>query len=99
MQITYQYEQSGTTTASIAGYANGTTEANVVCKMQAEVGVEVTGSRSWTKGTSAGVSYSIAPGKFEVLNVYIPAVRTAGRLKYKVYMDGYPENVFMNIKH
>ena len=85
MQITYQYEQSGTTTASIAGYANGTTEANVVfAKMQAEVGVEVTGSRSWTKGTSAGVSYSIAPGKFEVLNVYIPAVRTAGRLKYKV---------------
>ena len=81
MQITYQYEQSGTTTASIAGYANGTTEANVVfAKMQAEVGVEVTGSRSWTKGTSAGVSYSIAPGKFEVLNVYIPAVRTAGRL-------------------
>ena len=73
MQITYQYEQSGTTTASIAGYANGTTEANVVfAKMQAEVGVEVTGSRSWTKGTSAGVSYSIAPGKFEVLNVYIP---------------------------
>ena len=61
MQITYQYEQSGTTTASIAGYANGTTEANVVfAKMQAEVGVEVTGSRSWTKGTSAGVSYSIA---------------------------------------
>lgn len=87
MQITYQYEQSGTTTASIAGYANGTTEANVVfAKMQAEVGVEVTGSRSWTKGTSAGVSYSIAPGKFEVLNVYIPAVRTAGRLKYKVYI-------------
>ena len=39
-------------------------------------------------------SHSIAPGKFEVLNVYIPAVRTAGRLKYKVYMDGYPENVF-----
>ena len=99
MQITYQYEQSGTTTASIAGYANGTTEANVVfAKMQAEVGVEVTGSRSWTKGTSAGVSYSIAPGKFEVLNVYIPAVRTAGRLKYKVYMDGYPENVFYEYK-
>ena len=66
--------------------------------MQAEVGVEVTGSRSWTKGTSAGVSYSIAPGKFEVLNVYIPAVRTAGRLKYKVYMDGYPENVFYEYK-
>ena len=87
MQITYQYEQSGTTTASIAGYANGTTEANVVfAKMQAEVGVEVTGSRSWTKG------------KFEVLNVYIPAVRTAGRLKYKVYMDGYPENVFYEYK-
>ena len=86
MQITYQYEQSGT-------------EANVVfAKMQAEVGVEVTGSRSWTKGTSAGVSYSIAPGKFEVLNVYIPAVRTAGRLKYKVYMDGYPENVFYEYK-
>ena len=59
---------------------------------------EVTGSRSWTKGTSAGVSYSIAPGKFEVLNVYIPAVRTAGRLKYKVYMDGYPENVFYEYK-
>ena len=99
MQITYQYEQSGTTTASIAGYANGTTEANVVfAKMQAEVGVEVTGSRSWTKGASAGVSYSIAPGKFEVLNVYIPAVRTAGRLKYKVYMDGYPENVFYEYK-
>lgn len=44
------------------------------------------------------MSHSIAPGKFEVLNVYIPAVRTAGRLKYKVYMDGYPENVFYEYK-
>ena len=69
MQITYQYEQSGTTTASIAGYANGTTEANVVfAKMQAEVGVEVTGSRSWTKGTSAGVSYSTV--SYTHLDVY-----------------------------
>lgn len=99
LQITYSYEQSGTTTASIAGHVNGSTEANVVfAKMQVEVGVEVAGSRSWTKGTSAGVSYGIAPGKFEVLNVYIPAVRTAGRLKYKVYMDGYPENIFYEYK-
>ena len=63
-------------------------------KMELEVGVEVTGTRSWTKGTSAGVSYGIAPGNFETLAVYIPAVRTAGRLKYKVYMDGYPQNTF-----
>lgn len=99
MQVTYVYEDSGTTTASIAGYVNGSTEVNVVFgKMKVEAGVEVTGSRSWTKGTSAGVSYGIAPGKFEVLKVYIPAVRTAGRLKYKVYMDGYPENVFYEYK-
>lgn len=99
MQVTYVYEENGTTTASIAGYANGSTEANIVFgKMEVEVGVEVTGSRSWTKGTSAGVSYGIAPGKFEVLNVYIPAVKTSGRLKYKVYMDGYPEDVFYEYK-
>ena len=99
MHVTYVYESSGTTTASIAGYANGTNEANLVFnKMKLEVGIEVTGTRSWTKGTSAGVSYSIAPGKFEVLGVYIPAVRTAGRLKYEVYMDGYPESTFYEYK-
>lgn len=88
-----------TYTASIAGHANGSTEANIVFgKMEVEVGVEVTGSRSWTKETSAGVSYGIAPGKFEVLSVYIPAVRTSGQLKYKVYVDGYPENVFYEYK-
>lgn len=91
MHITYVYEESGTTTASIAGYVNGSTEANVVfAKMQVEAGVEVAGLRSWRKGTSAGVSYGIAPGKFEILNVYIPAVRTAGQLKYRVYMDSNP---------
>ena len=41
-----------------------------MAKMQAEVGVEVTGSRSWTKGTSAGVSYSIAPVSYTHLAVY-----------------------------
>lgn len=99
MHITYVYEESGTTTASIAGYVNGSTEANVVfAKMQVEAGVEVAGSRSWRKGTSAGVSYGIAPGKFEILNVYIPAVRTAGQLKYRVYMDSNPGNVFYEYK-
>ena len=99
LQITYSYEQNGTTTASIAGYVNASKEANIVFeKMEMEVGIEVTGSRSWKKGTSAGVSYGIAPGKFEGLNVYIPAVRTAGRLKYKVYMDGYPEKISYEYK-
>lgn len=94
LSITYVYEQSGTTTASISTYANGSVEAGVVfAKMAAEAGIEVTGSRSWTKGTSGGATYSIAPGKFEILGVYIPAVKTAGRLKYKVYMDSNPTNI------
>ena len=99
MQVTYVYEESGTIAASIAGYANASAEANAVfATMQVEVGVEVTGSRSWNRGTSAGVSYGISPGKFEILNVYIPAVRTAGRLKYKVYMDSNPGNIFYEYK-
>lgn len=95
LQLTYVYETSGTTTASIAGHINGTAEANIILtKAEIEIGVELSYSRSWTKGTSAGVSYGVGPGKFEELNVYIPAVKTAGRLKYKVYMDSQPNDIF-----
>lgn len=99
LQVTYVYEQSGSVSASIGGYAKGSKEVNLVmAKMTAEVGIEVSATRSWTKGTAAGASYGIQPGKFEVLNVYIPAVKTAGRLKYKVYMDSNPSNVFYEYK-
>lgn len=95
LQITYVYTSSGTTTASFAGHGNGTAEAGVIfAKMQVEVGFELGYSRSWTQGTSSGASYVVQPGAFETLNAYIPAAKTEGRLKYKVYMDGYPENVF-----
>lgn len=99
LQISYSYETSGTTTASITGYTNVSVEANVVFgKIQAETGIEVTGSRSWTKGTSSGASYSIPPGRFEIISVYIPAIATAGRFKYKVYMDGYENDFFYEYK-
>ncbi len=99
LYLTYEYTTSGTTTASISGYSNSSTEANVVLtKMKAEIGVEVTFSRSWTEGKSAGVSYGVSPGKFEAIDVYIPAVKTSGRLKYKVYMDTYPDDVFYEYK-
>lgn len=99
MKITYVYDSSGSTSASISGYANTSIEANMVLgKMAAQAGVEVTSTRSWSSGTSSGVSYDIAPGKFEVLKAYIPAVKTSGQLKYKVYMDSNPSNVFYEYK-
>lgn len=99
LSITYDYEDSGTTTASLALYGSASAEAGVVfAKMEAKAGFEVTFSRSWTKGSSAGASYSIAPGKFEMVGVYIPAVKTSGRLKYKVYMDSNPKDVFYEYK-
>ena len=67
-------------------------------KMSAEVGVSVTVTRSWTSGTNAGASYYVPIGLFQAMQVYIPAVKTAGRLKYKVYMDGYPNNYFYSYK-
>lgn len=95
LQITYVYTSSGTTTASFAGHGNGTAEAGVIfAKMKVEIGVELGYSRSWTQGTSSGASYVVQPGAFQKLCAYIPAAKTEGRLKYKVYMDGYPENVF-----
>lgn len=45
-----------------------------------------------------GASYSIPAKKFETLEVYIPGVKTSGRLKYKVYMDGYPNDYFYECK-
>lgn len=99
LQITYVYSTSGTTTASFAGYGHATAEAGVIfAKMEVEAGFELGFSRSWTQGTSSGASYSIKPGAFETLNAYIPAVKTEGKLKYKVYMDGYPESVFYEYK-
>lgn len=95
LTINYKYSTSGSASASISGYANTSVEANyVLAKMKATVGVEVTTNRSWTKGTSSGATYSIPAGKFETLTAYIPAVKTAGQLKYKVYMDGYPGDYF-----
>lgn len=97
--IKYEYTSSGSVSASISGYANASVEANyVLAKMKAQVGVEVTTTRSWTKGTSSGASYSIPAGKFETLGAYIPGVKTSGKLKYKVYMDGYPNDYFYEYK-
>lgn len=99
LQINYVYETSGTSSASISGYGSATAEAGIILsKMKAELKVEFTGTRSWTRGTASGATYSVSPGKFEVLNVYIPAAKTEGRLKYKVYMIGYPNNVFYEYK-
>ncbi len=99
LTINYKYSTSDSVSASISGYANASVEANyVLAKMKATAGVEVTTTRSWTKGTSSGSSYSIPAGKFETLTAYIPAVKTSGRLKYKVYMDGYPESYFYEYK-
>ncbi|MCB8814697.1 hypothetical protein [Desulfosporosinus shakirovi] len=95
LRLIYEYETTGEISAAISGHANGSTEEGVIfAKVAAEVGVEVTGTRKWYKGRSAGSSYDVPPGRFEVLKVYIPAIKTAGVLKYKVYMDGYPNDFF-----
>lgn len=87
-----EIEHRGVYITECVGYEPNYTDIDYTHKLLGSV------SGDKTKGTSAGVSYGIKPGKFEVLNVYIPAVRTAGRLKYKVHMDGYPEDVFYEYK-
>ena len=51
-------------------------------------------SRSWTQGTKIGASYTVKSGKYEKIEAFIPAVKTAGKIKYRVYMDSNPGNVF-----
>lgn len=95
MTLGYEHTTSGTVTASIAGHTNLSAEANLVyASMEAETGVSVSVSVSWTEGTTYAASYNVPPGNYENLVAYLPAVRTAGRLIYEVYMDGYPDNVF-----
>lgn len=97
--VTYQYEQSGSLEASIGAYLNGSAEFEyVLASMRAEAGVSVTATRTWTAGFTASGSYQVPAGVRQDLDVYIPAVVTAGRLNYEVYMDGYPENVFYEYK-
>lgn len=97
--LQHVYNDSGTTTASIDGHSNSSIETDMVlAKMKSEIGIEVSISRSWTAGTSTGATYSVPPGKFQIMNVYIPATVTSGRLKYRVYMEGHPDQVFYEYK-
>ncbi len=100
LTIEYTFSNSGSTTASIAGHANFSTEASVViATVGRELGVELSVSRTWVQGTSSGCSYVVAPGTFQRVNAYIPAAVTTGRLKYEVYMDSNPENIFYEYKN
>lgn len=95
LHLTFTYESSSSTSASIGIHGSGSGEVKaVLAKLKIDLGVDFTYTRSWTKGTSSGVSYDVPIGKFQIINVYIPAAKTEGRLKYEVYMDGYPDDKF-----
>lgn len=97
--IHYTYEKSGSVSASIAGHVNASAEAGVVfAKTEVEVGVELAATRSWSQGMSSGASYPVNPGEFIKVEAFIPSAKTAGRLVYSVYMDGYPQNTFTEYK-
>lgn len=99
MKLSYTYKKSGSVTSTINGYVNASAEASTVfAKVKAETGIAVSKSRSWKQGTSAGVTYSVPKGKYQEIGVYIPATKTEGKLKYKVYMDGYPDKTFYEYK-
>lgn len=95
LHLTFTYESSSSTSASIGIHGSGSGEVKaVLAKLKIDLGVDFTYTRSWTKGTSSGVSYDVPIGKFQIINVYIPSAKTEGRLKYEVYMDGYPDDKF-----
>ncbi len=99
LTITFEYSSSGTTTGSIGGYAEGSAEAGVIlAKTSAKAGVELKYSRSWTKGTKISGIYAVPAGKKEKIEVFFPAVKATGSIKYKVWMDGYPSNIFYEYK-
>lgn len=99
LTVSLEYSKSDSITASLGGYVEGSTEAGVIlAKTEVTVGMNLSFSRSWTKGSKTGANYSIPAGAFENVAAYIPAMKTAGRLKYKVYMDSNPSNVFYEYK-
>ncbi len=93
--LNYKSSTGGTVSATVSSYAESSTEVDLVLeKMSLTLGIGVTYSRSWAAQEEIGASYTVSPGDYEILCVYIPSTRTEGRLKYHVYMDGYPENDF-----
>lgn len=95
LTINLEYSTSGTVTASLGGHASVSAEAGVIfAKAKTQLTVDVCYSRSWTQGTKIGASYTVKSGKYEKIEAFIPAVKTAGKIKYRVYMDSNPGNVF-----
>lgn len=82
----YQASQAGSWSGSISTSCSGSTEINAVLgKIQANLGVTATVSRSWTTGVSYGASYPVPPRTEVTITAYIPAAVTSGYKVYRVY--------------
>lgn len=93
MTINFTYSSTGSISASYGSSTLLQYEKNLIIdKVSLAASFDVSNTRSWTAGRSYSGSLEIAPGKKQLITGYIPRISTRGSLKYKVYMDGYPNN-------
>ncbi len=91
--LQFEYQSSGTTTASFGASVTAETEIDaIIASVTASVGYTATYSKSWTAGTATGASTTVSPGRTAYITGYIAGTTISGSLVYKIYMDGYEED-------
>lgn len=92
MEISFTSYKSGSVSTNIGLAVTGSYEQDLVlASVEIEVGIELSKTRTWTKGETYGAKINVAPGSNYVLTGYVPAVKTCGRIKYRVYDLNYPD--------
>jgi len=85
------FESNYSSSWSASGTVSGTTSSELnlmVAKVDAEITVGGTLSRSWTSGVQYGASASVPAHKIYAFSGYIPGTTTNGYAVYKLINDG-----------
>ncbi|MGX9808861.1 YfkD family protein (plasmid) [Exiguobacterium acetylicum] len=86
-KFTYTQQSSTTTQWDVSVAISGSAEIknSFFGKIQASLGVTVDRKKSWSKGTSYGISTTVPKNSTAYLTAYAVGVRDKGRLVYKKY--------------
>lgn len=87
-KVSFATGTSGSYTTHFGTEITGSYEQDfLVAQVSAGASFPVSDSRSWTTATECGVEQEVAPGKFQVIQAFIPAVLTKGSLVIKAYTE------------
>lgn len=99
ISVSYVYEYNGASDAYLSGFDTASSEADTVfAKLENEADTEVTASIDLSKGIAPAADYTVAAGSYEGVNTTITAIKTAGKLKYRVYKESSPDDIIYQYK-